>query len=103
MHSTNLINTSNALSAGKEQATFAMSQKFPWWKIFTFGSMGRYLLTIAIIAIRAFQTNAQPMSTWSAASWVAMTIPVWLPTTLGALLFVLWFVLWVWANASRRY
>jgi len=79
-----------------------MDQKFPWWKIFTFGSMGRYLLTIAIIAIRAFQTNAQPMSTWSAASWVAMTIPVWLPTLLGALVFVGWFALWVWAN-TRKY
>lgn len=102
MQSTKLIKTSNALSSGKEQATFAIGQKFPWWKLFTFGSMGRYLLTIAIIAIRAFQTNAQPMSTWSAASWVAMTMPVWLPTLLGALVFVGWFALWVWAN-TRRY
>lgn len=101
MHSTNLIKTSNALSSGKEQATVAMNQKFPWWKIFTFGSMGRYLLTIAIIAIRAFQTNAQPMSTWSAASWVAMTMPVWLPTLLGVMVFIGWFALWVWANTKR--
>lgn len=95
------MSTSNAASTN-EKPIWPAGQKLPWWRIFTFGSIGRYLLTIAIIAIRAFQTNAQPMSTWSAASWVAMTLPVWLPTLLGVMVFVGWFALWVWAN-TRRY
>ena len=37
------------------------------------------LLTIAIIAIRAFQPEAEPMSAWSAGSWCLMMIPLFLP------------------------
>ena len=37
------------------------------------------VLSIAIIAIRAFQPGAEPMSSWSATSWVLMTIPITFP------------------------
>ena len=44
--------------------------------------------TVLIIIIRAFQTHAEPMSTWSVASWVWMTIPyffpLWLYVVMGA-------------------
>jgi hypothetical protein len=43
-------------------------------------------LTIAIIGIRAFQTNAEPMSQWSAGSWMLMLLPMYLP-------FMLWLAL----------
>lgn len=33
------------------------------------------MLSIAIIAIRAFQANAEPMSSWSALSWFLMLLP----------------------------
>ena len=44
-------------------------------------SMGKYgvILTIAIIAIRAFQIGAEPMSQWSAWSWFLMTLPITFP------------------------
>jgi hypothetical protein len=37
------------------------------------------LLTIAIIAIRAFQSGAEPMSDWSVKSWLLMTLPLTWP------------------------
>ena len=47
-------------------------------------------LTAAIVAIRAFQPGAEPMSQWSFLSWALMTIPVLFPLyawiTLGSLL-----------------
>ena len=47
-------------------------------------------LTVAIVAIRAFQPGAEPMSQWSFLSWALMTIPVLFPLyawiTLGSLL-----------------
>ena len=47
-------------------------------------------LTTAIVAIRAFQPGAEPMSQWSFLSWALMTIPVLFPLyawiTLGSLL-----------------
>lgn len=55
------------------------------------------MLTIAIIAIRAFQHNAEPMSQWSCGSWFLMCLPLVLPaiawvalillTALGAIVF----------------
>ena len=46
-------------------------------------------LTAAIVAIRAFQPGAEPMSQWSFLSWALMTIPVLFPLytwiTLGSL------------------
>jgi len=101
MHYGSLMKLSSEPATRPEPA--AWTKSFPWIKLFTFGANGKYLLTVAIILIRALQKNAEPMSTWSAASWVLMTMPVWLPTALGALLFIVWFALWVWANASRRY
>ena len=50
------------------------------------------LLTIAIIAIRAFQPGAEPMSQWSAWSWFLMTLPVTLPLILFVLTCILWLV-----------
>lgn len=38
-----------------------------------------YALTAAIIAIRAFQPGAEPMSQWSFLSWMLMTIPALFP------------------------
>lgn len=53
-------------------------------------------LTAAIVAIRAFQPGAEPMSQWSFLSWVLMTIPVLFPLymwiTLGAF--------WLFARAA---
>ena len=47
------------------------------------------VLTAAIVAIRAFQSGAEPMSQWSFLSWALMTIPVLFPLyawiTLGSL------------------
>ena len=51
------------------------------------------LLTIAIIAIRAFQTGAEPMSEWSAKSWLLMTLPLTWPF----LVFVAGGCLWLFA------
>ena len=39
-------------------------------------------LTVAIIAVRAFQTNAEPMSSWSVLSWFLMLLPVTFPVLL---------------------
>ena len=53
-------------------------------------------LTAAIVAIRAFQPGAEPMSQWSFLSWALMTIPVLFPLyawiTLGSL--------WLFARAA---
>ena len=40
------------------------------------------LLTAVIVAARAFQPNAQPMSDWSWWSWLLMTLPVTMPLVL---------------------
>ena len=53
------------------------------------GGWPGYTLTAVIVAIRAFQPGAEPMSQWSFLSWVLMTIPVLFPLyawiTLGSL------------------
>ena len=49
-----------------------------------------YALTAAIIAIRAFQPGAEPMSQWSFLSWVFMTIPVLFPIYMWIALGLLW-------------
>lgn len=49
-----------------------------------------YTLTAAIIAIRAFQPGAEPMSQWSFLSWVFMTIPVLFPIYMWIALGLLW-------------
>ena len=40
------------------------------------------LLSIAIIATRAFQNGAQPIESWSAFSWFLMLLPVVFPLVL---------------------
>ena len=47
-------------------------------------------LTAAIVAIRAFQPGAEPMSQWSFLSWVFMTIPALLPVYMWIALGLLW-------------
>ena len=47
-------------------------------------------LTAAIVAIRAFQPGAEPMSQWSFLSWVFMTIPVLFPIYMWIALGLLW-------------
>ena len=59
-------------------------------------SMGGWgvILTIAIIAIRAFQFGAEPMSQWSIWSWVLMTLPITVPMicvlSVGTVVLLLW-------------
>lgn len=60
-------------------------------------------LTIAIILIRAFQNNAEPMSQWSAMSWVWMTSPIWGSALLGLFFVLLFLVMWIWANARTHF
>ena len=100
MHYNSLMKLSSEPATRPEPTAWA--KNFPWIKLFTFGANGRYLLTIAIILIRALQKNAEPMSAWSGASWVLMTMPIWLPTLLGSIVFVLFMALWIWAN-TRKY
>lgn len=54
--------------------------------------MGRWgaMLSAVIIAARAFQPNAEPMSSWSFWSWVLMTLPFTYPLLVLAALAVLW-------------
>lgn len=81
MHSTNKpISMSNAITSSQDK--ILVNNKFNWWKILSFGANSRYLLTIAIIWLRAAQTNTEPMSQWSISSWILMTMPVWLPNVL---------------------
>ena len=49
-----------------------------------------YALTAAIIAIRAFQPGAEPMSQWSFLSWMLMTIPALFPLYMWIALGSLW-------------
>lgn len=49
-----------------------------------------YALTAAIVAIRAFQPGAEPMSQWSFLSWVLMTIPALFPLYMWIMLGSLW-------------
>ena len=49
-----------------------------------------YALTAAIVAIRAFQPGAEPMSQWSFLSWVFMTIPALFPVYMWIALGLLW-------------
>ena len=53
--------------------------------------MGRWgaMLSAVIIAARAFQPNAEPMSSWSFWSWVLMTLPFTYPLLVLAVLVVL--------------
>jgi hypothetical protein len=41
-----------------------------------------WLASVAIVAIRAFQPGAEPMSEWSALSWALMTLPATWPVLL---------------------
>ena len=54
-----------------------------------------YALTAAIVAIRAFQPGAEPMSQWSFLSWAFMTIPALLP----AYAWIAFGSLWLFAQA----
>ena len=49
-----------------------------------------YALTAAIVAIRAFQPGAEPMSQWSFLSWAFMTIPALFPVYMWIALGLLW-------------
>jgi len=48
------------------------------------GGWSGCVLTIAIVAARAFQPNSVPMEEWSFGSWLLMTLPVLWPTWLFA-------------------
>lgn len=61
--------------------------------VFSFGTgLCGVLLTIAIIAIRAFQPGAEPMCEWSAWSWFLMTLPVTLPIIFFIAVGALWLI-----------
>lgn len=49
-----------------------------------------YALTAVIVAIRAFQPGAEPMSQWSFLSWTLMTIPALFPLYMWIALGLLW-------------
>lgn len=49
-----------------------------------------YAMTAAIVAIRAFQPGAEPMSEWSWWSWLLMSIPAVLPLYLWVAVGALW-------------
>ena len=51
------------------------------------------LLTLGIIAIRAFQTNAAPIENWSWLSWIWMLLPSILPFFVWFIIFLVWFVI----------
>lgn len=57
-----------------------------------------YALTAAIVAIRAFQPGAEPMSQWSLLSWALMTIPALLPLYTWIALGSLWLFAWLFAR-----
>lgn len=68
-----------------------MEEKNKNGTVFSFGTgLCGVLLTVAIIAIRAFQPGAEPMSQWSAWSWFLMTLPVTLPFIFFLLVGGLW-------------
>ena len=60
-------------------------------------------LSVAIIAIRAFQPNSTPMETWSFGSWMLMLMPVVFPLALGVLALVAWFIAYVIASTFKKY
>lgn len=64
-----------------EQKTISITSG--WWGT---------LLTVAIVAVRAFQPGAEPMSQWSAWSWVMMTIPILWPLWAFVATKTLWLV-----------
>lgn len=59
-------------------------------------------LSIAIIAIRAFQSGAQPMESWSALSWCLMLLPTALPFLLWIALGFLWFVIYILVETFKK-
>lgn len=67
---------------------------------FTIGWVN-YVLSIAIIAIRAFQPNAQPMCDWSFWSWCLMLLPITWPFILVALVYVLKGIVYLFDRKSR--
>ena len=77
-----------------------------------FGCMSKVgiLLTIAIIAVRAFQPGAAPIAEWSIGSWLLMLIPTFFPLLVWLVLMgamaILYGVLaicnWL-CNRKRRY
>ena len=46
-------------------------------------------LTIAIIAVRAFQPGADSITEWSFKSWLLMLLPMYWPVPVLAVLFIL--------------
>lgn len=54
------------------------------------GGWPGYALTAAIVAIRAFQPGAEPMSEWSWWSWILMSIPAAFPLAAWAAFGLLW-------------
>ena len=61
-----------------------MSEEIKKSTKFTIGCMSwtGVLLSIAIIAIRAFQPNATPIESWTIGSWILMLLPVIFPLIL---------------------
>ena len=57
-----------------------------------FASLSGTMLSIAIMVIRAFQPNAQPIESWSAFSWFLMLLPIIVPILFTILFFAIWFI-----------
>ena len=77
------------------------TKKMPSWKLSCMSWEGM-LLSIAIIAIRAFQANAQPIESWSALSWCLMLVPAVFPLLLWIALVFLWFIGYVLATTFSK-
>ena len=56
------------------------------------------ILTSVIVFVRAFQSNAVPISEWSWQSWIWMTIPIWLPIVIGLIAFISVLVFYIWTE-----
>ena len=48
-----------------------------------------FILSISLIAIRAFQPGAQPIESWSISSWVLMLLPIIAIVALQIIIFFL--------------
>lgn len=58
--------------------------------------------TVLIVAIRAFQPNAEPMSAWSGWSWFLMTLPMTLPVICWFSMLVLAMLAAAFSSSNRR-
>jgi hypothetical protein len=73
--------------------------------ILSSGAWG-WVMSIALIAIRALSPNTIPMEEWSIASWVFLTSPITWPWLLFIVCRICWWALscslWMWDKITRK-